>query len=205
MPSVKSPVCLAIGALKAMRAPLPPDELILGSLRVMGQDLFFPPDVNGWPGGADWINSNTLLVRYNFANFLMHGVSPDEFKIFDRKTTDRTVSRPGVHGRSNATTPLVNWNPRAHLEQSGQIRRMLTARDIVDYYIREFLQRPPSRELRDALSNWPRPTAQAVLAAMSVKDRNFDDRARGLVHLIYVQSGLPIMLTFSRFACVRSI
>ncbi len=180
---VKSPVALAIGALKAMRAPLPPDELTLGSLRVMGQDLFFPPDVNGWPGGADWINSNTLLVRYNFANFLMHGVSPDEFKVFDRKTADRTTSRREFLEEQRQES-LATWNPRAHLDASGQIRRMLTSRDLVDYYIREFLQRAPSRELRDSLVQLAETDGSGGPRSMSVNDRNFDDRARGLVHLI---------------------
>ncbi|OGO23819.1 MAG: hypothetical protein A2Z28_07305 [Chloroflexi bacterium RBG_16_51_9] len=34
----------------------------------MSQSLFNPFDVQGWPGGAVWINSNTLLQRLNFAN-----------------------------------------------------------------------------------------------------------------------------------------
>ena len=34
----------------------------------MGQILFSPFDVSGWPGGAAWINSSTLLQRLNFAN-----------------------------------------------------------------------------------------------------------------------------------------
>jgi uncharacterized protein (DUF1800 family) len=34
----------------------------------MGQVLFYPPNVAGWPGGTSWINSSTLLNRINFAN-----------------------------------------------------------------------------------------------------------------------------------------
>jgi uncharacterized protein (DUF1800 family) len=180
---VKSPVVLAIGALKAMRAPLPADELILGALRVMGQNLFFPPDVNGWPGGADWINSNTLLVRYNFANFLMHGVSPDEFKTFDRRTAERSLSRKEFMAEQRKPN-AVQWDPKAQLEASGEIRRMLSARDIVDYFLREFLQRTPGRELRDALIQLAETDGAGGSRAMSVRDTNFDERARGLVHLI---------------------
>ena len=179
---VKSPVLLAIGALKAMRTRLPPDELILGALRVMGQDLFFPPDVNGWPGGADWINSNTLLVRYNFANFLMHGVSPDEFKTYDR-TADRTTNRREFM-ETQRNPAAVNWSPKYQIEQSGASRRMLTARDIVDYYIQQFLQREPSRELRDALVQLATTDGAGGSRSMSLQDTNFDERARGLVHLI---------------------
>jgi uncharacterized protein (DUF1800 family) len=180
---VKSPVVLAIGALKAMRAPLPADDLILGALRVMGQNLFFPPDVNGWPGGADWINSNTLLVRYNFANFLMHGVSPDEFKTFDRRAVDRTVSRREFMAEQRHPN-AVQWNPKAQLEASGEIRKLLSARDIVDYFLREFLQRKPGRELRDALIQLAETDGAGGSRSMSVRDTNFDERARGLVHLI---------------------
>ena len=180
---VKSPVALAIGALKSMRVPLPANDLTLDSLRLMGQDLFFPPDVNGWPGGADWINSNTLLVRYNFANFLMHGVSPDEFKVFERKMVDRGTSRREFL-EEQRNDSLATWNPRAHLEQSGEIRRMVTSGDIADYFIRQFLQRSPSRDLRDAIVQLAETDGSGGRRTMSVTDPNFDDRARSLVHLI---------------------
>jgi hypothetical protein len=36
----------------------------------MGMDLFFPPNVAGWPSGLGWINSGTLLQRFNFARYL---------------------------------------------------------------------------------------------------------------------------------------
>ncbi len=180
---VKSPVCLALGALKAMRAPMPKDEVFLGALRVMGQDLFFPPDVNGWPGGANWINSNTLLIRYNFANFLMHGVSPDEFKTLERKTVDRTETRRDFI-ESERKLATVDWEPEAHLKASGEIRRMLTSKDIVDYFIREFLQREPSKDLRAALIQLAETDGAGGRRPMSTQDSNFNERARGLVHLI---------------------
>lgn len=34
----------------------------------MGQDLFNPPNVAGWPGGAAWLNSSTWIQRVNFVN-----------------------------------------------------------------------------------------------------------------------------------------
>ncbi|HYS02381.1 MAG TPA: DUF1800 domain-containing protein [Candidatus Eisenbacteria bacterium] len=36
----------------------------------MGQVLFYPPNVAGWPSGSSWINSSTLLSRVNFATAL---------------------------------------------------------------------------------------------------------------------------------------
>jgi hypothetical protein len=32
----------------------------------MGQNILFPPNVKGWDGNEAWINSNTVLVRFNY-------------------------------------------------------------------------------------------------------------------------------------------
>jgi hypothetical protein len=36
----------------------------------MGQNLFSPPNVKGWPGGQAWINTSTLLARKAFLDRL---------------------------------------------------------------------------------------------------------------------------------------
>jgi uncharacterized protein (DUF1800 family) len=41
-------------------------KLIAGSGSGMGQSLFDPPDVNGWPNNESWISSNTVVERVNF-------------------------------------------------------------------------------------------------------------------------------------------
>src|SRR5262245_32232427 len=40
-------------------------------LRSLGEDLFAPPNVKGWPGGDAWINSSTLLARKQFTERLL--------------------------------------------------------------------------------------------------------------------------------------
>ena len=63
---IKSPVDLVIGTMRQFEVgysdPLPLTRV----LRVLGQDLFSPPNVKGWPGGEAWINSSTLLARRQF-------------------------------------------------------------------------------------------------------------------------------------------
>lgn len=66
---VKSPVELAVGAVRALGVETdfrPLDRPI----EQMGQALFMPPNVAGWPGGATWINSSALLQRINMAGAL---------------------------------------------------------------------------------------------------------------------------------------
>ena len=63
---VKSPVELVAGTVRQFSIrytdPLPFAMVAAG----LGQNLFAPPNVRGWPGGEAWINSTTLLARKQF-------------------------------------------------------------------------------------------------------------------------------------------
>jgi len=79
---IKSPVEYALGAVRAIYhryeeasanyRPLPQQALI-PRLTAMGQALFAPPNVKGWPGGKVWLNTATVLERDNFAASLATG------------------------------------------------------------------------------------------------------------------------------------
>lgn len=70
---IKSPVQWLIGATRMLDAPLPAGEICALALRELGQDLFAPPNVKGWAGGASWITATTLFLRYNYAGYLVNG------------------------------------------------------------------------------------------------------------------------------------
>lgn len=64
---VKSPAEYSAGALRQLGAET--DGVGLPALvGQMGQALFNPPNVAGWPGGAAWLNTATWIARLNFAN-----------------------------------------------------------------------------------------------------------------------------------------
>jgi hypothetical protein len=42
----------------------------------MGQEPLNPPSVKGWDGGPMWINTSTLLARFNFVNGLVAQTAP---------------------------------------------------------------------------------------------------------------------------------
>jgi uncharacterized protein (DUF1800 family) len=46
-------------------------KLIVASGSGMGQSLFDPPDVSGWPNNAAWISSNTVVERVNFVTLAL--------------------------------------------------------------------------------------------------------------------------------------
>src|ERR1700737_766706 len=65
---VKSPAELIAQTLRATSADAKGFVAAANAMAPLGQVLFYPPNVAGWPGGASWINSSTLLNRINFAN-----------------------------------------------------------------------------------------------------------------------------------------
>jgi len=67
---VKSPVEFVIGTyqLFGITAVQP---AVIGALNRMGQLPFHPPSVKGWDGGVQWLNTQTMLARENFASSLM--------------------------------------------------------------------------------------------------------------------------------------
>jgi uncharacterized protein (DUF1800 family) len=72
---VLAPPEFVIGAVRALQQfDPPPSTLLLAEwLSRMGQDLFYPPNVFGWPGGRSWLSSRTLVARINFASALVDG------------------------------------------------------------------------------------------------------------------------------------
>jgi len=64
--SVKSPVEFALGIIRALEGRIGTTALSL-ALQELGQNVFNPPSVKGWDGGAAWLNGQTLLFRQNLA------------------------------------------------------------------------------------------------------------------------------------------
>ena len=70
---IKSPVDLVAGTLRSLEFETGELLPFVFTLRQLGQDLFGPPNVKGWPGGEAWIDSSTLLARKQFLERLFRG------------------------------------------------------------------------------------------------------------------------------------
>ena len=70
---VKSPVDVVVGTLNTFS--IRPVDLRPAAVAtaLLGQNLFAPPNVKGWPGGDAWIDSATLLGRRQFVERVFRG------------------------------------------------------------------------------------------------------------------------------------
>ena len=72
---IKSPVEFLVTTVRTLNAPMAALDNPSRILRNMGQDLFNPPNVKGWPEGRTWMNTTTMLTRLNFVNYVTHEMS----------------------------------------------------------------------------------------------------------------------------------
>ncbi|HLJ91746.1 MAG TPA: DUF1800 domain-containing protein [Gemmataceae bacterium] len=72
---VLGPVEFLVGTARALeRFDPPPSSLVLAEWAArLGQDLFYPPNVGGWPGGRAWLTSQAIIGRANYALALVAG------------------------------------------------------------------------------------------------------------------------------------
>ncbi len=70
---IMSPVELLIRYKSLIALNFKEDKAQLNLQKVLGQILFFPPNVAGWPGGRNWVDSATLMLRMNLPTRIVQG------------------------------------------------------------------------------------------------------------------------------------
>jgi uncharacterized protein (DUF1800 family) len=88
---IKSPVHLLVGTCRLLDLDVTATPSLAQLTAAMGQELFNPPNVKGWPGGRDWISTGTLAVRYRLPEALFDGKEPAGFEPL---ATDRNFALP---------------------------------------------------------------------------------------------------------------
>ena len=105
---IKSPVELLVGIRRILPMDFEREEVQLLYQRLLGQILFYPPNVAGWPGGRNWIDSSSLMYRLHLPR-LLH--DDQEFSATPKDDDDvmmgqGTASKSLQRGRINVK---VDW------------------------------------------------------------------------------------------------
>jgi len=85
---IKSPVELIVGIQRVLPMKLDNPEVQLLIQRLLGQLLFYPPNVAGWPGGKNWIDSSSLMLRLRLPQLLY---STDELGMQPKDDDDQMM------------------------------------------------------------------------------------------------------------------
>ncbi|MCF0057962.1 DUF1800 family protein [Dyadobacter sp. CY356] len=101
---IKSPVELIVGIQRTLNADFINNDTPLYIQKVLGQILFYPPNVAGWPGGRNWIDSSSLLFRMQLPNMMAGMITPKIQAKESGDVNDQTVKKKGENPKIN-----VDW------------------------------------------------------------------------------------------------
>ena len=102
---IPGPPEFIVGCVQALElCQPPPSTLLLAEWNNrMGQELFYPPNVGGWPEGRSWLSSRAVIARVNFISTLVAGglwnliQKPDLRKLAER------------HGKAGSLEQSIQW------------------------------------------------------------------------------------------------
>jgi hypothetical protein len=102
---VLGPVEFLVGVPRALECfDPPPSSLVLGEWTArLEQNLFYPPNVGGWTGGRDWLTSQAIIGRANFAAALVEG------RLWARRVALDGIALPSKHGRGRDLEDILTF------------------------------------------------------------------------------------------------
>ena len=69
---IKSPIDLLVGIQNVVPMKFKKKKALYAIQKGLGQVLLFPPNVAGWKGGKNWIDSNTIILRMRYPSVLLN-------------------------------------------------------------------------------------------------------------------------------------
>ena len=106
---IKSPVELVAGLRRTLNLQVANAQPLLGYQKALGQVLFLPPNVAGWPSGRNWIDSSSLLLRLELPSILFKNAEVAlHLKDDENDITPQTTSQQrAVQNTTNVHLPLA--------------------------------------------------------------------------------------------------
>ncbi|SOE72456.1 Uncharacterized conserved protein, DUF1800 family [Burkholderia sp. OK233] len=118
---VKSPVEFVVGTLRAFDIGYDNTAPFAAQIRTLGENLFYPPNVKGWPGGTIWINSSTLLARKQFVEQLFRATETARPQRVNNPVGAK-IAASGAPGNMQASAPMQRAMVRVGPAGQGGVR-----------------------------------------------------------------------------------
>ena len=111
---IKSPVDLIVGTVHLLGLPVPEKTQLSRMMQGLGQTLFDPPNVKGWPGGEAWISTYTLLLRQQFMRRIVEAtaVAPMDGALMTSRANRREERREQLPQGMASPDTMAMGEPR---------------------------------------------------------------------------------------------
>jgi uncharacterized protein (DUF1800 family) len=136
---IKSPIELIAGIRRMLPMKLQNEDAQLLVQRVLGQVLFYPPNVAGWPGGKSWIDSSTLMMRMRLPQMFN---DTDEFNLKPKTDDDQMM------GKMDDEKPKTFKGNKS----MGKVGKPINAEISWEDYLKHYTS-TPREQILDVLNN----------------------------------------------------
>lgn len=132
---IKSPIELVAGMQRMLPMEFKKEEALLIVQRVLGQVLFYPPNVAGWPGGKTWIDASTLMMRMRIPQMI---AASDDLTVQPKDDDDQMM------GMKNAGNNKLNKNMLVDIDWKDFVRHFesVPKENLADNISKTLLQTP---------------------------------------------------------------
>lgn len=137
--NIKSPVELIVGLSRQFKVKYGNEKLLMAIQRQLGQVLFFPPNVAGWPGSRHWIDSSTLMLRMRLPSVILNNGEIENENKADNPEDKEETGEEQVNEKANTS---LNWVELLNVHQGMQI----------DTLSKCFLAKQPSEKILNAIN-----------------------------------------------------
>lgn len=123
---IKSPVELIVGLKRLVNLQWKDEMNQVRIQKTLGQILFFPPNVAGWPGDKNWIDSSSLLLRMSLPH-LLFGTNTKSIKLETKQDPEMEI------GGKNKKLFAVksNWQPLESAYSDNKEDLVLLVSDLI--------------------------------------------------------------------------
>ena len=146
---IKSPIELLVGIRKTIPMELENPEIQLLFQKALGQVLFYPPNVAGWPGGKNWIDSSSLMIRLQLPRLFK---DDEEFTLSTKTDDDQQMGMRELYkkqmeksmGNRYKIKAKINW--QEYIANYNNVKR----EDLLAQLKQNILQ-PSPQSLKDSI------------------------------------------------------
>lgn len=172
---IKSPIELIAGIRRFLPIEFDKENGQLLFQKVLGQVLFYPPNVAGWPGGTTWIDSSTLMVRMQmpqvFAekeNITIKPKNDDDVNMGNKEEKSETINNRARVSNKNANAS-IDWSMPLNLFEKTPRAELV---NVIAAHLWQTKDRLPQHTLQTYLDQTTREsfTKSAIIHLMSTPE-----------------------------------
>jgi hypothetical protein len=123
---------LLVGIQRMLPMKLENEEALMLLQRVLGQLLFYPPNVAGWPGGKAWIDSSSLMMRMRIPKLI------NDVDVMNVKPKDDDDTMMGMKDDDTAKAGNKPGGKQAAGSYGGMRRQQINANVDWDQYVKYY-------------------------------------------------------------------